>query len=235
MITPRRPKGWTSWQRSEDYYNEGLLIWLEIDSMLRAQTKGARDMDDFARDFFGGRDGDWSAKPYTLVDVVRVLNSIAPFDWAAFLKSRLTETSTSAPLAGFASSGYTLTYTDEPTAYFKDAEKKAKQLNLTYSAGMVIGKGAKITSVMWDSPAFTTGLSVGMEIVAVNGTVYGDDVMKDAIKAAKGGKEPIRLIIRSANRVKDVPLLWTDGLRYPRLEKKTPGDSALDRLLAPRP
>src|SRR3546814_2462071 len=26
IIAARRPKPWTSWQRSEDYYNEGLLI-----------------------------------------------------------------------------------------------------------------------------------------------------------------------------------------------------------------
>ena len=37
IISARRPKGWLSWQRSEDYYNEGLLIWMEVDSILREQ------------------------------------------------------------------------------------------------------------------------------------------------------------------------------------------------------
>src|ERR1035438_6713589 len=35
IISQRRPKGWRSWQRSEDYYNEGLLIWLDADSLVR--------------------------------------------------------------------------------------------------------------------------------------------------------------------------------------------------------
>src|SRR3546814_9495976 len=43
IIAARRPKPWTSWQRSEDYYNEGLLIWLEVDGMLRELSRGRKD------------------------------------------------------------------------------------------------------------------------------------------------------------------------------------------------
>jgi predicted metalloprotease with PDZ domain len=88
---------------------------------------------------------------------------------------------------------------------------------------------------MWDAAAFNAGLAIGMEIIAVNGTAYSDDVMKEAIKLAKGGKDPIRLIIKDSNRVRDVALQWNGGLRYPRFEKSGAGDGTLDRLLAPRP
>ncbi len=47
IIAQRRPKGWRSWQRSEDYYNEGLLIWLDADSLIRELSHGARSLDDF--------------------------------------------------------------------------------------------------------------------------------------------------------------------------------------------
>src|SRR3546814_15899424 len=70
IIAARRPKPWTSWQRSEDYYNEGLLIWLEVDGMLRELSRGRKSMDDFAKAFFGGRDGDWGVSPYNFDDVV---------------------------------------------------------------------------------------------------------------------------------------------------------------------
>ncbi|MBV8239076.1 MAG: M61 family metallopeptidase, partial [Sphingomonas sp.] len=40
VISARRPKGWQSWQRSEDYYNEGLLVWMDVDSLLREQSGG---------------------------------------------------------------------------------------------------------------------------------------------------------------------------------------------------
>src|SRR3546814_6607804 len=47
IIARRRPKGWVSWQRSEDYYNEGLLLWLEVDSVLSNQLGGKNSLDDF--------------------------------------------------------------------------------------------------------------------------------------------------------------------------------------------
>lgn len=65
IISQRRPKGWLSNQRSEDYYNEGLLIWTEADAIIREGTKGAKGMDDFARAFFGINDGDWGQVTYT--------------------------------------------------------------------------------------------------------------------------------------------------------------------------
>jgi predicted metalloprotease with PDZ domain len=33
---------WESWRRRTDFYNEGLLIWLEADVLIRQQTKGAK-------------------------------------------------------------------------------------------------------------------------------------------------------------------------------------------------
>jgi predicted metalloprotease with PDZ domain len=235
ILTPRRPKGWTSFQRSEDYYNEGLLIWLEADAMIRQKTGGAKGLDNFARTFFGTKDGDWSAKPYTFEDVVAALNGVTPHDWAGFLKQRLSEKASGAPLAGLTMGGYRLVYGDEPTPFFKGNEKSGKNINLNYSLGMVIGKGAKITNVVWDGPAFNAGLSVGTEIIAVDGKVYADDVIKDAIKAAKGGKDPVQLIIKSGDRVRTVAVQWNGGLRYPKLEKIGAAEGSLDRLLAPRP
>ncbi len=235
VITPRRPKGWVSYQRSEDYYNEGLLIWLETDGMIRSFTGGAKGMDDFARAFFGTKDGDYSAKSFDFDEVVRTLNAITPYDWAGFLKARLTSKDSNAPTNGLILGGYRLIYTDTPTPFLKDAEKRAKELSLTYSLGGTIAKG-KLTAVIWDGPMFNAGLSVGQEIIAVDGKVYSDDAMKDAVTAAKGGKDPIRMIVKSGDRVREVAVLWTAGLRYPRLEKDAgvPGDGSLDTLLAPR-
>src|ERR1700760_2023727 len=54
IITPRRPLSWLSWQRTEDYYTEGELLWLDIDTRIRELTRDKRSLDDFARMFFGG-------------------------------------------------------------------------------------------------------------------------------------------------------------------------------------
>ena len=49
IISQRRPKGWLSWQRNEDYYSEGQLIWLDVDTTIREKTGGRKSLDDFAK------------------------------------------------------------------------------------------------------------------------------------------------------------------------------------------
>jgi predicted metalloprotease with PDZ domain len=232
VISQRRPKGWTSWQRSEDYYNEGMLVWLEADGLLRKMSRGKKSLDDFARAFFGINDGDWGQVTYTFDDVVKTLNDIQPYDWAAFLNQRLNGLSARAPINGFAEGGYKLVYTDEPTPWFKNNDKRRETSDYTFSIGMVVGKGGAISAVNWDGPAFQAGLDVGGTIVAVDGREFSDDRLKAAIVAAKGGKAPIKLLVKSGTRFRDVAIDYHDGLRYPRLEKIGTGEGGLDRLLS---
>lgn len=235
IITPRRPKGWVSFQRSEDYYNEGLLIWLEVDAMLRSRTGGVKGMDDFARLFFSGTEGDFKARGFTMEEVAATLNRVSPYDWLSYLTKRTTEKATNAPLGGISQGGYRLVYTEDPSPFFKDKESRAKEIDLSFSIGASIAKGGKINTIVWDSPMFKAGLTTAAEIVAVNGVAYTDAALKAAITAAKGGTVPIRLTVKSGDRVWDVPLNWTGGLRYPTLQKVGVDETSLDRLLAPRP
>ncbi|WP_374296031.1 M61 family metallopeptidase [Sphingomonas sp.] len=233
IISARRPKGWTSWQRSEDYYNEGLMVWMEVDAMLRQKSNGTKSIDDFARAFFGIRDGDWGVVTYTFEDVARTLNAIVPYDWAGFLNQRLTETGQPAPINGFAMNGYKLVYTPEPTAFFKQQEK-SRGADVSYSLGLVVANDGRISTVIWDSPAFKAGLDVGTEIEAINGQSYSAERLKAAIVTAKDSKTPIRLLVRNEDRFRDISIDYQDGPRYPRLQKVGTGEGGLDRLLMPR-
>jgi predicted metalloprotease with PDZ domain len=234
IISARRPKGWTSWQRSEDYYNEGLLIWTEADAIIRQGTNNRRGMDNFARAFFGNRDGDWGVVPYTFDDVVRTLNGVYSYDWRRFLEERVNQSSQRAPLAGFTRSGYRLDFAEEPTPAHTASMRSSKSTDLTFSAGLSIDKDAKITQVIWGSPAFRAGLTVGQTILAVDGRTYGEDVIKERISAAKGGTAPITLTVKRGEEVRAVPLSWNGGLRYPRFTKVGSGRGALDILLEPK-
>jgi predicted metalloprotease with PDZ domain len=236
VISPRLPKGWLSFQRSEDYYNEGLLIWLEADAIIRRESAGKRGLDDFARAFFGTGEGDWGVKPYDFASLVADLNAVQPYGWAGFLRQRLTEKADGAPLNGLELSGWRLVYTEKPTVAFTDASRRT--LNLAFSGGMVIGTAGKIDQVIWATSAFDAGLTVGDVLLAVNDIPYNDDVMKAAITAAKDAKQPIKLTVRTADRVRNVDWAWNGGLRYPRLERIASADAnrptGLERLLAPR-
>lgn len=234
IISARRPKGWTSWQRSEDYYNEGLLVWMEADAIIRQGTGNRRGMDDFARAFFGLRDGDWGVVPYTFDDVVSTLQSVHPHDWRGFLTQRLNETGAKAPLGGFTRSGYRLDYGEEPTPAQAASMKSSKTNDLLYSLGLSTDKDAKITQTLWGSPAFASGLAIGETILAVDGRTYSDDAIKERITAVKGTRTPIRLTVRRGEQVRDVPVTWSGGLRYPRFTKVGQGQGALDILLQPK-
>jgi predicted metalloprotease with PDZ domain len=124
--------------------------------------------------------------------------------------------------------GYQLAYTNEPTPFFKDAEKRSGEVNLTYSLGMTVNKNGHLSTVLWDGPAFKAGLTTAAEIVAVNGKLFSQDVLRDAVAEAEGGREPIKLIVKVGKQVR------AGGHRFPRLEKVGLGDGSLDKLLAPR-
>jgi predicted metalloprotease with PDZ domain len=231
IITPRAPKGWLSFQRSEDYYTEGLLIWLEADAIIRRESNGTRSLDDFARRFFGTGEGDWGVKPYDFAALVAELNAVQRYDWAGHLQRRLTEKADGAPLKGLELAGWKLVYTDKPSAAFTDANRR--QVNLLFSGGLFLGTAGKVEQVLWNSAAYAAGLAVGDVLLAVNELPFSDDALRAAVTAAKGGSAPIRLVVKTDDRVRTVDWAWNGGLRYPRLErigavKQTP----LEMLLA---
>jgi predicted metalloprotease with PDZ domain len=234
IISDRRPEPWNSYQRAIDYYQEGLLIWTEADMIIREKSGGKRSMDDFAHAFFGINDGDWGEVTYTYDDVVRTLNQVQPYDWAGFLKARVEDVAPTAPLAGFTNSGYRLTYGDKPTDTAKAVFKSRKVADFSYSLGFQVGKEAKLADVRWGSPAFQAGLVNGAQVIAVDGHTYSDELLADAVTAAKGGASPIILTVKRGDEVRSFSLPYHDGLRYPRFIKVGTGDGALDKLLAPR-
>jgi predicted metalloprotease with PDZ domain len=242
IIAQRSPQPWRSWMRSEDYYSEGQLIWIDVDRIIRQQSGGKRSIDDFAKLFFGVRDRDWGELTYTLDDIVAALNRVQPYDWRGYLQRRVYTLAPQAPLEGITQGGYQLVYTNEPTKWIKSAEKNGKFTDLTYSGGFTVGMDGRIGSVLWDSPAFNAGLTIGSQIIAVNGRSYSDESMHDfsgdsikqAIKdAANNGSAP-QLLIHDGDVYKTVKLDWHGGLRFPRLEKVGRGPGTLDALLAPR-
>jgi predicted metalloprotease with PDZ domain len=234
IIARRRAIPWTSWQRSEDYYSEGQLLWLDVDTLIRQRSGGRRSLDNFARAFFGINDGDWGQVTYTFEDIVRALNAVEPYDWAAFLRARLDETSPHAPLDGLQRGGYRLIYTDTPTDYAKANESRRKVTDLTYSIGATVDSTGKFTAVMWDGPMFRAGLTTESQIVAVNNVAFDGEKLKSAVKAAKGNGPAVELLIKQGENYKTIRLDYHEGLRYPRLERINGTPALLDDILARR-
>lgn len=234
IISQRQPKGWLSWQRDEDYYSEGQLIWLDVDTTIREKTNGRKSLDDFAKAFYGVEDGSYDPKPYTFEDVVAALNGVVANDWASFLRTRLDGHGPGAPLDGLTRGGWRLTYTDTPTDYQKTLFTELKRNDYTYSLGIQTTGANVIRALQWNSPAFKAGLAVGMEIVAVNGEAANADRINAAITAAKDPARTVDLIVKDGDRYRTVSFDYHDGLRYPRLERIPGTPDRLGDILTPR-
>ena len=235
IIASRRPLSWLSWQRSEDYYSEGELIWLDADTLIRQLSGGRRSLDDFAQRFFGVDNGSMVTETFTFDDVVRTLAAVQPYDWASFLRQRLEGHGPGAPLDGLARGGYRLVYTPEPTAYFKANETRRHIVDLSFSLGMIVDASeasrGMITDVQWDGPAFKAGLTADAKLLAVNGETYTPERLRDAVKS----RQPVDLLVSDKDEVRMVRIDYVRGPLYPRLERIGAGRSSLEDLLAPRP
>jgi predicted metalloprotease with PDZ domain len=159
---------------------------------------------------------------------------VQPYDWTTFLRARLDGHGPGAPLDGIARGGYKLVYTDAPSSYFKDAEVRRKVTDLTYSLGMTIAAEGKLSDVLWEGPAYKIGLTVGTQIIAVNGIALDADQLKSAIKDANKTKAAIELLVKNGDRYRTVKIDYYDGLRYPHLEREGSAAGSLDQILTPR-
>jgi len=234
VIAARKPRPFPSATRTEDYYNEGSLVWLEADMLIRNATNNAKSLDDFARGFFGGRDGDWGEVTYNFADVVAALNAVYPYDWDKFLRTRLQEPGQPAPVGGIEKAGYRLVWRDAPNAYDRARMARAKNFDLTHSLGMTVDKDGVAGSILWDGPAFRADIINGTKILAVDGMAYNRERLEAAIRAAADGKTPVRLLVERGGRYRTVEIDYHGGLRWPHLEKVGTGPDWFDRLLAPK-
>lgn len=241
MAAERGSREWPDWQRTADYYDEGTLIWLEADMLIRDKSAGKRSLDDFARAFFGveplrGALGEPRPRTYTFDDVVRALDAVQPHDWAGFLRDHLDNHRQRAPLDGLAKSGWRLAYGDEPNAFDKhdDGWSPDRDDDFAYSLGLAAGADGKLKRVQWNSPAFKAGLAPGAKILAVNGRDWSGERLAEAIKANQDGQAPIELIVQDGEHWRLLRIDYRGGLRYPRLERVPGTPDRLSTLLAPR-
>ena len=224
---------WDNWRRSVDYYPEGELIWLDVDTTIRRLSKNEKSLNDFCAHFFGlGGNTAPKVVPYTFEDVVNNLNAIQPYDWAAFLRERLTTKASHAPLGGIVNGGYRLEYTEQPNEFVRASESRDRGVNAWYSLGFRVADGA-VTDVLMGSPAYNAGLGPSMRLVAINGRRATDELLRDAIREAKGRHEPVELIVENAGFFQVLKINCQDGEKYPHLVREPKTAALLDDILKP--
>ncbi len=231
-ISQRSPVSWVSWQRPEDYYTEGMLIWLDADTKIRELSGDKKSLDDFAKLFFGIENGSYITKTYTLEDVVAALNAVQPYDWAEFLKARVYDLAPAPPKDGFARGGYRIVTNDVESPWLK-AARMSRPFFGCPQLGFVVTPDGSISSVYWGSPAFKAGVTTDMKLIAVEGRNYTPDELRKAIVDAEKTKVPMQFLFRRGDKFATVSIDYHGGMAYPHLERIPGTPDRLDAILAP--
>ena len=224
---------WEYARRSTDFYDEGLLMWLDADVLIRTQSKGAKSLDDFCKRFHGGPNRGPEVKPYVLADVIAALNATWPYEWAGFLKQRVYEVQAHAPTNGITGGGWRVAWKDSLGPIQKAREMANKNVEEPYTLGIrVDDKEASIIDVVPGSPADEAGVAPDMKLMAVNGRKYSSDVLRDAIAASpRTGR--VELLCENKEFYKTYVLDYRDGSRHPALARENGVRDHVSEILAP--
>jgi predicted metalloprotease with PDZ domain len=224
---------WASWRRSVDFYDEGVLLWLEVDTIIRQRSKGKRSLDDFCRRFHGGKNGPAALKPFTFDELVADLDAVEPFEWKAHLKKRLTSTAAQAPLDGIQRGGWKLSYAEEASPLQTANDAEFKQLDYTAALGMILKEDGTVQDVVPGRISAKAGIAPGMKLIAVNGRRWTAQVFRAAVAQKKKGSK-LELLMENGDYFKTHTLDYQDGLKYPRLERNSSVPDLLAAIVQPR-
>lgn len=229
------PSQWADSRRSTDFYSEGALLWLDVDVRIRTLTKGKKSLDDFCRRFHGGSAG---GKPeviaYSFEELMGALNDIAPFPWAEFWRSHLDETRTR-PLQGLLSSGWTLAFKPEPSAYAAAFAADNQTFDERFSLGLELSEeDHSVIDVVVDGPAWRAGFVPGMTVLGLDGRKITKEVLLDAVRMSGTRTTPIEFLVDNADFFRTLSVDYHDGARFPVLQRVKGRPDILSRILKPK-
>jgi predicted metalloprotease with PDZ domain len=224
---------YADFRRSTDFYEEGTLIWLDVDVTLRTLTKNKKSIEDFCRAFEGPPSTGPEVRPYTFDDVVQALNSVHAFDWASFLNEKLQSTSPRAPLDGITNGGYRLVYTEERSDFWKAKEYTRRVVDLSYSLGLSARDNGDIVDVHLNTPAYKAGVAPATRIIAVNGRQFSTTELHHAVADSAKSTSPIQLLIRDGEYYKTLSLDYHEGEKYPHLVRDKSKPDLIGEIIRP--
>jgi predicted metalloprotease with PDZ domain len=215
-----------------DFYEEGVLIWLEVDTTIRKQSRGKKSLDDFCRVFFGAPDGPPQVKPYTFASLTEALANIVAYDWKTFFETRVDRVGTDrAPLGGIEAGGYHLTYVDQMSKSLAASQDLRPDISVAYSIGLRLHGDGSIIDVLPEMAAAKAGLGPGMRIVRVNGKDYSGELLREEVRKTKTGGS-LELTAVNGRSMANYKLNYHDGEKYPVLQRNGQ-TTLLDDILKP--
>jgi len=234
QFTYASPRAWMNARRRVDYYDEGSLIWLDADVLIRQKSAGKLSLDDFFHKFHGGQSGAPAVVTYNLDEIVNTLNSVVPYDWRQFFIDRVYKINERAPMGGIINGGWTLIYNDTPNLQMQVDEHTRGVLNLMYSIGVIVDGNGQIHDINPDLAAAKAGLDPGMVITKVNGGDFTVEGLSNAVAATKANNSGIAIDAQNGSESQTYKLNYSGGQRYPHLVRDSSKPDYLMDIAKPR-
>jgi predicted metalloprotease with PDZ domain len=229
------PREWGSYRRGVDFYDEGWLLWLEVDTLIREKTHGARSLDDFCHQFHGGTSGSPKVVTYTFDDVISTLNAVVPYDWRGFWQERLRTPGAPTPLEGIERGGWTLAYSEKENKILADQAKgERKSIEAAFSLGLWLNDEGEIRDAIRGLPAYQAGVRPGMKLIAINARKWSPDLLHDGLAATKTATGPLDLLVEDGEMYRTLSIDYHGGIREPHLVRTEGKDDVLSKIIAPR-
>ena len=220
-------------RNANDFYTEGDLLWLDVDTIIRERSHGARSIDTFLHRFTEPSVTGPVVSTYTRAQVESLLDAVEPYDWHAFFEKYVYEPTLHPPTDELERAGWRLTYTASPNTFIGAESSDSEEVNGWYAYGVNLSKDGVVRDVRENSAAWKAGLAPDMEILAVNGQEFTPKVLAYAVKRAQTSAAPISLITRQTGWYQTLSLDYHDGIRYPHLERIPGTTDMLAAIAAP--
>ncbi|MGA8574429.1 MAG: hypothetical protein WB609_01920 [Candidatus Cybelea sp.] len=219
---------------SGDFYTEGDLLWLDVDTIIRQRSHGARSLDTFLHRFTTPAVTGPIVETYTREQVESLLGDVEPYDWHAFFEEYVYHVAVHPPSDELARAGWRLVYTEKPNDFVSSQRAEDRAVVGWYAYGANITEAGVVKDVREGSAAWRAGLAPNMHVLAVDGQQFTPDVLEYAIKRAQRSSAPIALITTQTGWYQTFSLDYHDGIRFPHLERIPGTTDMLAAIAAPQ-
>jgi predicted metalloprotease with PDZ domain len=216
-----------------DFYTEGELLWLDVDTIIRERSRGTRSLDTFLHRFTEPGLTGPIVSTYTRAQVEELLDNVEPYDWHAFFEKYVYHVDVYPPTDELARAGWRIVYTEKPNEFITAEQADDHGIVGWYAYGANLSSDGVVRDVRDGSAAWRAGLAPGMHVLAVNGQQFSSDVLDYALKRAQNSSSPIALITTQTGWYQTLALDYHDGIRYPHLERISGTPDMLAAIAAP--
>ena len=216
-----------------DFYTEGELLWLDVDTIIRTQSHGKKSLDTFLHLYSQPKFTGPITKTYTRADIEKLLNEVVPYNWHAFFQRHVYEVAKLPPTGELKRSGWKLVYTAKPNPFIAAREQMFGMNYQWLSYGFNIGKSGALLDVREGSPAWQAGMAPGMKIESVDGQRYSPAVLKYVMGQAERTHQPTSFIVSKDGWFHTIEVSYFGGARYPHLVRIPGTPNLLAKIMAP--